>query len=65
MIYETFNLSAFGDGFGALRCDYVVCRDYCDKYDLDRIEVWRAMKTMLGAYNKQSAAKAKVKGKGR
>jgi hypothetical protein len=50
MIWELFNLSAKGDGFGGLSADYAVCRDYSDRYSLDRIEIWRVIKGMLSAY---------------
>ncbi|MDR2152765.1 MAG: hypothetical protein LBO72_08090 [Helicobacteraceae bacterium] len=60
MIYELFHLSAKGDGFGGFSADYALARDYCDRYGLDRIEVWRTLKSMSGAYQ---ASAQKRKGK--
>lgn len=65
MIWEMFNLSVKGGGFGGVCADYAVVSDYAGKYDLDRIECWGVIKAMLGAYNKEAAAKAKAKGKRR
>jgi hypothetical protein len=50
MIYEAFNLSVRGDGWGGVSADYAVVRDYCDRYALDRIGVWRVVCAMLNSY---------------
>jgi hypothetical protein len=62
MIYEMFGLSVSGGGFGGLSADYAVCADYANKYGLDRVECYRVIKAMIGAYDKTAARK---KGKGK
>jgi hypothetical protein len=62
MIYEAYRLS-IESGFNGATCNYAVVADYCDRYALDRIEVWRAVKSMLAAHNREIAQKSKAKGK--
>lgn len=62
-VFEVFQLAAFGDGFGGIRHDYHCAADYCDRYALDRVEVWRAIVSMGAAYN--GAAKERKSGKGK
>ena len=57
MIWEAFNLSIKGDGWGGVSADYAVVADYADKYALDRIDCWRVIKAMCGAYSRSSAKK--------
>lgn len=60
MIWEVFNLALKGNGWGGVNADYAVCSDYANKYSLDRVEVWRVVKAMLGAYS-QAASKKRGK----
>lgn len=62
MIWDLFGLAIYGDGFGAIRADYQIARDYCEKYALDNIEVWRVLKEMTAEY---ARAADKSKGKRR
>lgn len=48
MIYEIFTLSSENSGFG-LSCNYLVVKDYCNKYELDVIETFKIIKHIVSS----------------